>query len=115
MSIYYNGEAFFQSWKRGVFLAGPKWFGDGEDPAPATTKWQLAPRVDDIAAVIGKFSTSEGVFLAAMVSFYNDRIGGPWLQRAVGHKDVGMADIAASLDAPRRKVIADLLLSYCGW
>jgi hypothetical protein len=50
-----------------------------------------------------------------MVSFYNDFTGGQLLQRAVGSKSVGMAEIAASLDAPRRQVIADLLLSYCGW
>jgi hypothetical protein len=50
-----------------------------------------------------------------MVSFYNDRIGGPLLQRVIGYDDVGMADIAACLDEPRRRVIGNLLLSYCGW
>lgn len=115
MSKFYDGQAFLQSWKAGVQLAGPKWFGDGNDPETAETKWDLAPCVDFIEANIGYLSTSEAVFLAAMVSFYNDRIGGPLLQSVVGYEDVGMADIAASLDEPRRRVIGNLLLSYCGW
>jgi hypothetical protein len=115
MSTYFNEKVFFQSWQRGVNLAGPKWFGDGKDPTSADTKWQLAPRVDEIAEALPYLSSTERVFLAAMVSFYNDFTGGKLLQRAVGSKSVGMAEIAASLDAPRRQVIADLLLSYCGW
>ena len=71
--------------------------------------------MDDIAEAMGYLSSTERVFLAAMVSFYNDLTGGQLLQRAVGSKSVGMADIASSLDEPRRRVITDLLLSYCGW
>lgn len=115
MSNFYDAQAFLHSWKAGVKLAGPRWFGEGGDPAAAETKWDLAPRVADIESNIGLLSTSEAVLLAAMVSFYNDRIGGPLLQQAVGYDDIGMADIAASLDEPRRRVISGLLLSYCGW
>lgn len=115
MSKFYDGQTFLQSWKVGVNLAGPEWFGDGKDPATAETKWDLAPCVDEIESNSGYLATSEAVFLAAMVSFYNDRIGGAMLQRVIGYDDVGMADIAASLDEPRRRVIGELLLSYCGW
>ncbi len=115
MSNFHDAQAFLQSWKAGVKLAGPSWFGDGSDPVSAETKWDLAPRVEHIKANIGALSTCEAVFLAAMVSFYNDRIGGPLLQQVVGYDDVGMADIASSLDEPRRRVVATLLLSYCGW
>ena len=115
MSNFYDGQAFLQSWKAGVKLAGSRWFGDGSDPEAAETKWDLAPRTEHIKANIGLLSTSEAVFLAALVSFYNDRIGGPMLQQVIGYNEVGLADIAASLDEPRRRVIGGLLLSYCGW
>jgi len=115
MDIYYDPSAFLDAWKSGVKQAGPQWFGEGEDPSTAETKWELPPRVAHIDAHIAGMSRSEAVFLGAMVSFYNDKIGSPWLQDAIGSSDFGMADIAASLDAPRRRVIADLLLSYCGW
>jgi hypothetical protein len=115
MSIYFNEKVFFQSWQRGVNLAGPKWFGDGKDPTSADTKWKLAPRVDEIAEALPYLSSTERVFLAAMVSFYNDDIGSTLLQRVNGSKNIGMATIASSLDERRRRVIGDLMLSYCGW
>ena len=115
MDIYYDPAIFLATWKTGVKIAGPQWFGEGQDPSAAETKWELAPRVAHIDACISGMPRSEAVFLAAMVSFYNDKIGSPLLQDATGSSDFGMADVAASLDAPRRRVIADLLLSYCGW
>jgi len=115
MSNFYNAEAFFESWKIGVQIAGPVWFGDGLDPSSAETKWDLVPRVDEITARIGTMSSGERVFIAAMVSFYNDDIGGTLLQRVIGSKRIGLADIASSLDERRRRVIGDLMLSYCGW
>ena len=115
MSSYYNEQTFFQSWKKGVQIAGPQFFGDGRNLSSAETKWDLEPRVDDIAEALRCLSSTERVFLAAMVSFYNDLTGGRLLQRAVGSKSVGMADIASALDEARRQVIADLLLSYRGW
>lgn len=115
MSNFYNEQAFFQSWRKGVQIAGPRWFGTGCNLSSAESKWDLEPRVDDITEALGYLSSTERVFLAAMVSFYNDLTGGRLLQRAVGSKSVGMADIAASLDEPRRRVITDLMLSYCGW
>jgi hypothetical protein len=115
MSTFYNADAFFESWKTGVQIAGPVWFGDGLDPNSAETKWDLVPRVDEITARIDTMSSTERIFIAAMVSFYNDSLGGRLLQRAGGSKSIGMADIASSLDERRRRVIADLMLSYCGW
>ena len=113
--MHYEPTVFLTAWKAGVKLAGPQWFGEGLDPSAAETKWGLAPRVDHINAYITGMARTDAVFLSAMVSFYNDDIGSPWLQAAIGSSDFGMADIASALDQPRRQVIADLLLSYCGW
>jgi hypothetical protein len=109
--MFYNEAAFFEAWWRAVQLAGLRWFGDGH-AADATSKWQLAPRVGDIEHNIGVLSHGEAVFLAALVSFYNARVGGELLKATEVN---GLADIAAILDEPRRRVIADLLLAYAGW
>lgn len=110
---FYNEQAFFEAWQRGVAIAGHHWFGDGQmAPDNATSKWDLAPRVDDIFASIGVLSSGEAMFLAAMVSFYNSDPGGQML-RDLGA--TGLSDISASLDEQRRSVLADLLVSYPGW
>ena len=116
MTEFYSEPAHFDAWKRGVAIAGARWFGDGQTtPENAGSKWDLAPRVADIEASIGVLSSGEAVFLAALVAFYNDRTGGHLLQNAVGVEVFGLADISAALDEPRRRVIADLLVSYPGW
>lgn len=106
-------DAFLQAWKRGVQLAGPQWFGDGtpEGLNLARDKWDLCPDVSRISKAIGVLSAGERMFLAAMVSFYNERKGGAFLKRCEFH---GLADFGG-LDLQRRKVIADLLLNYSGW
>ena len=105
--------AFLEAWQRGVTIAGPQFFGDGS--GAGRTKWDLAPRVEDIEEFIGVLSSGEATFLAAMVSFYNGRVGGELLTMLSGGYAVGLADIAGGLDPVRRGVIADLLLSYAGW
>ncbi len=115
-SPYYSEQGFFEAWQRAVMLSSPRLFGDGEtDPAAAESKWKLRPRVDDIEAVIRQMPSSEAVYVAALVSFYNDDTGGKLLQAVVGRNVVGMADIAAALEEPRRRAIADLIISYAGW
>ena len=106
-------EAFLQAWKRGVGIAGPKWFGDG---APgnlqrAADKWDLCPRVAEISEALGVLSSGERMFLAALVSFHDSRDGGALLARC-GFE--GLSDLGG-LDLARRQVIADLLLHYNGW
>lgn len=109
---FYDETAFFDAWRRGVAIAGHRWFGEGIDnPGPATTKWDLRPRVDEIESALGWLSSGEAMLLAAMVGFYSD--DGGRLLRDLGSG--GLSDIAAALDEPRRRVIADLLVSYPGW
>lgn len=106
-------DAFLQAWKRGVQLAGPQWFGDGtpEGLSLARDKWDLCPDVPRISKAVGVLSGGERMFLAAMVSFYNERKGGALLKRCGFH---GLADFGG-LDLQRRKVLADLVLNYGGW
>jgi hypothetical protein len=113
MSAFYSEEAFFDAWRRAVALAGSRWFGDGKTaPENAGTKWDLAPRVEDITEAMGWLSSGEAMLLAAMVSLYNSNPGGQMLRERDAE---GLSDIAASLDEPRRRVLADLLISYPGW
>ncbi|NPX93955.1 hypothetical protein DZ977_003450 [Pseudomonas aeruginosa] len=106
-------QAFFEAWRRGVEIAGPEWFGDGarEGLNRARDKWDLNPAVQRIEKSLGVLSGGERMFLAAMVSFYNERKGGALLKRCGFH---GLADFGG-LDLQRRKVIADLMLHYSGW
>jgi len=106
-------QVFFEAWKRGVEIAGPQWFGDGtrEGMSQAQSKWDLCPDVQRINKAIGVLSGGERMFLAAMVSVYDDRKGGAMLKRCGFH---GLADFGG-LDLERRRVIADLLLNYGGW
>ncbi|MFP9230722.1 hypothetical protein [Pectobacterium cacticida] len=106
-------NAFFQAWKQGVEIAGPQWFGDGtlDGLYQAQDKWELCPDVPRISKAIGVMSGGERMFLAAMVSFYNERKGGALLKRCGFH---GLAGFSG-LDLQRRQVIAELVLHYSGW
>lgn len=57
-------------------------------------------------------ASSDAVFLAALVSFYNGDAGGRLLK---GLGASGLGDIASSLDPERREILAGLLVSYPGW
>ncbi|WP_072571905.1 hypothetical protein [Granulibacter bethesdensis] len=105
--------AFFQAWKRGAEIAGYQWFGDGtcDGFQRATDKWDLQPSLLMLGDALGVLSGGERMFLAAMVSFYNDREGGAMLKRCSFH---GLADFGG-LDLRRRQVFANLLLNYNGW
>ena len=105
-------QAFLDAWRRGVSMAGRQFFGD--QTGQGDSKWDLAPRVQDIEGRIGVLSSTEATFLAALVCFYNDRIGGQLLEKLHGYP-TGPVAITAGLDPSRRRVIADLFLSYPGW
>jgi len=104
---------FFQSWKRGVKIAGYRWFGNGtrENLVTATSIWDLRPRMADIDEHLDVMSGGERLFLAAMASFYNAHDSVPLLKRCDFE---GLADFGR-LDSQRRQVIADLVLHYHGW
>lgn len=112
-TTFHDETAFFDAWKTGVSLAGPRYFGDGShSPATARSKWDLEPQVEHISGSLGVLSSGESVFLAALVSFYDSDSGGEMLTQVGAH---GLSDLAARLDETRRQVLADLLVSYAGW
>lgn len=106
-------EQFFQAWKKAILLAGPHYFGIEcrSDINMARSKWDLCPDVPLIESAIGAMSHGEQVFIAALVSFYNDQTGGR-LMRRVGVN--GLADLGL-LDSQRRTLLAHLLIHYSGW
>lgn len=111
---FYNEDAFFEAWRTGVGLAGPRFFGEGTTASvtSAVSKYDLAPDHDLVTSALGVLSSGEAVFLASMYSFYNSDVGGKMLG-ALGVTAPG--DVAACLDESRRRVIADLLVAYAGW
>jgi hypothetical protein len=104
---------FLHAWKRGVELAGLRFFGSTPcaDIERAQTKWDLCPKMDLIDHALGPMSPAERIFIAALASFYNADDGGPLLRRA-GFD--GFADLGR-LDLKRRAVISGLILNYTGW
>ncbi|GAT10195.1 hypothetical protein H7I77_04580 [Mycolicibacterium novocastrense] len=104
---------FSEAWLRGVALfhdyAGI--FDHSGKPTPESYRaWP--PDVVSIKKHIDELSSSDAVFIAAMVSFFNGDAGGKLL-RGLGAS--GLSDIAASLNKERRQILADLLVSYPGW
>lgn len=106
-------QQFFQTWKKAVLLAGPNYFGIDcrGDVSMTHSKWDLCPDVPLIESAIGVMSHGEQVFLAALVSFYNDEAGGRLLQQ------VGVRSLAdfGLLDTQRRTLLASLIVHYSGW
>lgn len=104
---------FLAAWKRGCLIS-PQYFGDGtmEGIEAATDKWQLAPNTEAIKKAVRSKSPGEAIFLAAMVSFYNDATSRQ-IQKAVGQSD-GIGNLLR-MDLERRQIIADLLVNYAGW
>lgn len=106
-------QAFFLAWKRGVGIVGHEWFGDGtrEGLLRAKTRYDLRPNLLLLNDALRILSSSQGLFLSAMVSFYNVREGAAMLRRC-GFE--GLADLGL-LDLERRQVIADLVLNHSAW
>lgn len=111
-SPFYDEAAFDAAWHRGVQLAGPRYFYASHHSDERTSKWNFCPNFDRISDALGVLSTGEAVFLAAMYSFYNADDGAAMLTR-LGAGSAGA--VAAALDEQRRRVIADLTVSYAGW
>jgi hypothetical protein len=106
---------FLDAWKRGVALAGKEYFlVTVSDPASASDKNELRPNGELVEQTIGVLSSGQGVFLAAMCSFFNPRWGQSLLA-GLGEHRTNICDISAALDTERRLVIAELFQHYNGW
>lgn len=107
--------AFLAAWKQGVLLADGFWFDiRSESVMAATSKDALRPDIKKIERELGQLSPSEALFLFAMVSFFNAPAAGRLFAAAVGYSGTPGA-LAATLDAKRRGVLADLTRNYQGW
>lgn len=106
-------QSFFEWWKKGVALAGWRYFGDGTEQGfiNATNKNDLPPLPKIIESNFGGFSHGELIFVVSMYCFYNDYKGAELCTKAE-IKSIGDLTV---LDSARREVIAGLIITYCGW
>lgn len=106
-------QTFFEFWKKGVELAGVKFFGDGtkENFELATKINDLAPVAQNVEGALACLSPGESAFLASLYSFFNSYKGADFCNIA-NVKSVGDLTV---LDAESREVIAGLLVNYHGW
>ncbi|MFL9951110.1 TrfB-related DNA-binding protein [Paraburkholderia agricolaris] len=106
-------KRFLTAWKEAVSLAGPSYFRKpiGGEIEAAETKDELEPDYEVIKRALGAISSTDGLFLAALYSFYDSEEGSAMLKQCGAN---GLADLGR-LDLPRRRVIAELIVNYCGW
>ncbi len=104
---------FLAAWKRGMRLAGERCFDiTAVSVDRAADKDQLRPSWDAVEVHLLDRSRGEAAFLAALCSFFNSEWGQALLERA-GYPN--LCDLAATLDAERSAVVAELFLNYQGW
>lgn len=106
---------FFNAWRRAVGLVHqtkPGIFG-GTDLDLARDRDDLQPDVERVRSEFNAMSSGESAFIGGLVSFYSSRLGAELLTDRFG--DAGLATLLNHLDNPRRRVLAELLLSYRGW
>ncbi|MCX2931390.1 hypothetical protein ORI20_13985 [Mycobacterium sp. CVI_P3] len=108
---FYSATSFLDAWQRGMIIAGPQFFGDGRAPGLYSSLYDMAPDYDMVQRAMGYLSSGEALFLAAMYSFYNPTTG----KKLLAKLDGAPGGLAAGMDESRRRVIADLLISYAGW
>jgi hypothetical protein len=105
--------AFFFAWKKGVELAGTRFFGDGsqEGFTNANCRWDLRPNIRVISCSFEVLSGQERMFLAALVSFFNTGEGNNLLKQS-GMK--GLSDLGL-LNVEQRDVLAGLIMHNHDW
>ena len=105
---------FLTTWKQAIELIGPDYFHcKGVDCyQDATDRDQLRPNNDAIEHFISVCSIGEGVFIAAVCSFFNSDWG---LEIGKGFGYVAIGDIAKRLDLDQLEVLTALILNHTGW
>jgi len=107
-------ERFLSAWIRAVEIIGPEYFEcNGVNHfKEATDRNQIQPNNDAIEERINVCSVGEGVFIGAVMSFYNDKWGNG-ICDAFGHHGVGGA--ANRLDLDELEIVMELMSSHTGW
>lgn len=119
MSYYAQAPVhFLDAWKDAVAIAGADLFTAErkyEKPAKLAetlSKWQLIPDLAAIQKYTGYCSVGEGVFVGALVCFYNGQLGEEILHL---YGINGMGEVARRLDLEHVKILTRLMLHYTGW
>jgi len=108
-----RAERFLAAWKRGVAFAGESYFlVETPSVAEASHRNQLRPNYALVEDAVGRVSSGQGAFLAAMYSFFNAEDGQRLLARA-GYPN--LCDLAAKLEGEHAEIVAELFLNYHGW
>jgi hypothetical protein len=111
-------QVFLDAWKEGVKMAGPRLFTaergyiKPQQVDDAQDKWQLIPDLAAIRHYTSTCSVSEGVFIGALVTFYNNELGAEILERFCYS---GIGGIANRLELAQVEVITRLMLNHTGW
>jgi len=105
--------AFFFAWKKGVQIAGLRFFGDGSQEGfkKSDCRWHLRPNLRVIKKSFEVLTDQERVFLAALVSFFNADEGGDLLKQS-GVR--GLSDLGI-LTFEQCDVIAGLIMNNHAW
>jgi len=109
---------FLQAWKEAVIKIGTGYFQTQRgytmpiEAAAATDKWQLIPNIDAMENRLGLCSVGEGVFMAAVLSFYNSEISENFMHH---YQMFGIGDVANRLDLDEADIISRLMLNHTGW
>lgn len=105
--------AFFFAWKKGVEIAGFRFFGDGSQQGfkKSDCRWHLRPNMQVVKKNFEILTDQERVFLAALVSFFNAEEGSSLLKQSGvrGLSDLGL------LTYEQRDVIAGLIMHHHAW
>ena len=107
-------EQFLIAWKRAVQTIGPQYFHcqTSKACASATNREQLRPDNQAIERYLGVCSVGQGIFIGAVVSFFN----GDWgADICSGFGYAGIGDIANRLDLAELEIIIELMQSHTGW
>jgi len=109
---------FLKAWKEAVIKIGTGYFQVQRgytipiEAAAATDKWQLIPNIDAMENRFGTCSIGEGVFMAAVLSFYNSETSEPFMKQ---YGMYGIGDVAGRLDLDEADIITCLMLNHTGW
>jgi len=113
---YRDEDLFFAAWKQSVALLEPKWFGDGtfEGLQNASSKHDLAPRLEAIRADFKSQSRGYQSHIALLVSIYNYETGEKLL-RTAGQGQANFMKHFIRLDSDRHALLRVLIETYPGW
>lgn len=107
-------QRFLSAWKKAVLIIGPQFFHCESKEAVESVnhREQLRPDNQGIERYLSVCSVGQGIFIGAVVSFFN----GDWgADICSGFGYSGIGDIANRLDLNELEIIIDLMLSHTGW